>query len=186
MLNYAAVKVSDLERSAAFYDSMLAPLGWRRQEAPADTVGWGLIKAVFFIELSDTQRPGYGLISFPAKSIPAVKASFESGSQRGGEPVAEPGSAASFGSGQLRLPPQRPRRLPGRGLRYTRPLAVEVVPLHRDRVVGRRVVGEVHPVSGSRSPRGESHSHRPTRRGGGGDEQIHGAQERNAEEHRDR
>ena len=79
MLNYAAVKVSDLERSGAFYDSILAPLGWRRQEAPANAVSWGLIKPEFYIELSDTQRPGYGQISFPAKSIPAVKASFESG-----------------------------------------------------------------------------------------------------------
>jgi len=100
MLNYAAVKVSDLERSGAFYDSILAPLGWRRQEAPANSVSWGLIKAEFYIELSDTQRPGFGLISFPAKSIPAVKASFESGSGSGGDPVAEPGSAPSFGSGK--------------------------------------------------------------------------------------
>jgi catechol 2,3-dioxygenase-like lactoylglutathione lyase family enzyme len=99
MLHYAAVKVSDLERSGAFYDSILAPLGWRRQEAPADSVSWGLIKAEFYIELSDAQRPGYGLISFPAKSIPAVKASFESGSASGGEPVAEPGAAPSFGAG---------------------------------------------------------------------------------------
>ena len=45
MLNYAAVKVSDLERSGAFYDSIVAPLGWRRQEAPANSVSWGLIKA---------------------------------------------------------------------------------------------------------------------------------------------
>src|SRR5215204_2924926 len=86
-LHYAAVKVSDLERSGAFYDSILAPLGW------------GLIKAEFYIELSETQRPGYGQISFPAKSIPAVKASFESGSAHGGDPVAEPGSAPSFGAG---------------------------------------------------------------------------------------
>jgi catechol 2,3-dioxygenase-like lactoylglutathione lyase family enzyme len=99
MLHYAAVKVSDLERSGAFYDSILAPLGWRRQEAPANSVSWGLIKAEFFIELADSQRPGYGQISFPAKSIPAVKASFESGSENGGEPVAEPGSAPSFGQG---------------------------------------------------------------------------------------
>jgi catechol 2,3-dioxygenase-like lactoylglutathione lyase family enzyme len=99
MLHYAAVKVSDLERSGAFYDSILAPLGWRRQEAPADSVSWGLIKAEFYIELSDIQHPGYGQISFPAKSIPAVKASFESGSASGGEPVAEPGSAPSFGAG---------------------------------------------------------------------------------------
>src|SRR5215475_4625588 len=99
MLNYAAVKVSDIERSGAFYDSILAPLGWRRQEAPANSVSWGFVKPEFYIELSDSQRPGYGLISFPAKSIPAVKASFESGSANGGEVVAEPGSAPAFGPG---------------------------------------------------------------------------------------
>ena len=99
MLNYAAVKVSDLERSGRFYDSILAPLGWRRQEAPANSVSWGLIKAEFYISLDDSQRPGYGIISFPAKSIPAVKASFESGSANGGEPVAEPGASPEFGAG---------------------------------------------------------------------------------------
>ena len=99
MLHYAAVKVSDLESSGRFYDSILAPLGWRRQEAPANAVSWGLIRAEFYISDDDSARPGYGLISFPAKSIPAVKASFESGSANGGEPVAEPGAAAAFGSG---------------------------------------------------------------------------------------
>lgn len=99
MLNYAAVKVTDLERSGRFYDSILAPLGWRRQEAPANSVSWGLIKAEFFISDDESPRPGYGVISFPAKSIPAVKASFESGSENGGEPVAEPGSAPAFGPG---------------------------------------------------------------------------------------
>ena len=99
MLNYAAVKVSDLERSGAFYDSILAPLGWRRQEAPGNSVSWGLVKAEFFITLEQT-APGYGLISFPAKSIPAVKASFEQGAANGGDPVAEPGAAPAFGPGK--------------------------------------------------------------------------------------
>jgi catechol 2,3-dioxygenase-like lactoylglutathione lyase family enzyme len=99
MLHYAAVKVSDLERSGAFYDSILAPLGWRRQEAPANSVSWGFVKAEFYIEQEDSPKPGYGLISFPAKSIPAVKASFESGSANGGKPVAEPGAAPAFGAG---------------------------------------------------------------------------------------
>jgi catechol 2,3-dioxygenase-like lactoylglutathione lyase family enzyme len=99
MLHYAAVKVADLERSGAFYDSILAPLGWRRQEAPANSVSWGLIKPEFFIEQDDSPRPGYGQISFPAKSIPAVKASFEQGTGAGGEPVAEPGAAPAFGPG---------------------------------------------------------------------------------------
>src|SRR6476619_135810 len=91
MLNYAAVKVSDLERSGAFYDSILEALG--------NSVSWGLVKAEFFITLDEATRPGYGLISFPAKSIPAVKASFEQGSANGGDPVAEPGSAPAFGPG---------------------------------------------------------------------------------------
>jgi catechol 2,3-dioxygenase-like lactoylglutathione lyase family enzyme len=99
MLHYAAVKVADLERSGAFYDSILAPLGWRRQEAPADSVSWGLVKPEFYITLDDTQGPGYGLISFPAKSIPAVKASFEQGEASGGKPAAGPGAAPAFGPG---------------------------------------------------------------------------------------
>jgi catechol 2,3-dioxygenase-like lactoylglutathione lyase family enzyme len=99
MLNYAAVKVSDLERSGRFYDSILAPLGWRRQDAPANSVSWGLIKAEFFITEGSPQSPGSGVVSFPAKSIPAVKASFESGSENGGDPAAEPGSAPAFGRG---------------------------------------------------------------------------------------
>src|SRR4029450_6937965 len=102
MLHYAAVKVSDLERSGAFYDSILAPLGWRRQEAPANAVSWGLIKPEFFISKEDSQRPGYGLISFPAKSIPAVKASFESGSANGGGAGAGAGAAPPVRAGTHR------------------------------------------------------------------------------------
>ena len=59
MLHYAAVNVSDLERSGSFYDSLLAPNGWRRQDAPANSVSWGLIKAEFFIQQGDDEpRPG--------------------------------------------------------------------------------------------------------------------------------
>jgi catechol 2,3-dioxygenase-like lactoylglutathione lyase family enzyme len=99
MLHYASLNVGDLERSGAFYDSILAPLGWRRQEDSAEAISWGMIRSEFFIKGGESERPGFGLISFPAKSIPAVKASFESGVQNGGEAEAEPGSAASFGSG---------------------------------------------------------------------------------------
>jgi catechol 2,3-dioxygenase-like lactoylglutathione lyase family enzyme len=99
MLHYAALKVSDLERSGSFYDSVLAPLGWRRQPAPANAVSWGLTRPEFFISEDVALGTGFGQISFPAKSIPAVKASFESGQENGGDPVAEPGSAPSFGTG---------------------------------------------------------------------------------------
>lgn len=99
MLHYAAIKVADLEASGRFYDSILAPMGWRRQAESVESIGWGLIKNEFFIAVDASQRPGFGVISFPAKSIPAVKASFESGVQNGGTPEAEPGSAPLYGDG---------------------------------------------------------------------------------------
>jgi catechol 2,3-dioxygenase-like lactoylglutathione lyase family enzyme len=99
MLHYASLNVSDLVRSGAFYDAILAPLGWRRHDAGNDAVGWGLNKPEFYIVRDEGQRPGFGLISFPAKSIPAVKASYESAMANGGESVAEPGSPPLHGSG---------------------------------------------------------------------------------------
>jgi catechol 2,3-dioxygenase-like lactoylglutathione lyase family enzyme len=99
VLHYAILNVADIGRSGAFYDSILSPLGWRRQEDGAEVVSWGMNRSEFYIHQNDAQRPGYGQISFPAKSIPAVKASFESGVANGGEVEAEPGSAASFGPG---------------------------------------------------------------------------------------
>jgi len=98
-MHYVALKVADIERSASFYDSLLAPLGWRRHEEKEGVIGWGLIRSVFFVELDAVQRPGFGHISFPARSIPAVRASYESGMQNGGESQAEPGSAALCGNG---------------------------------------------------------------------------------------
>jgi catechol 2,3-dioxygenase-like lactoylglutathione lyase family enzyme len=99
MLHYASLKVADIDRSGAFYDSILAPLGWRRHEEDGNLISWGMIKSEFYIVQDDSQRPGFGTISFPTKSIPAVKASFESGMQNGGEAVAEPGSPPEFGPG---------------------------------------------------------------------------------------
>jgi catechol 2,3-dioxygenase-like lactoylglutathione lyase family enzyme len=99
MLHYVTVKVSDLERSASFYDAILAPLGWRRQKDVDGSISWGLIKSEFFIQRDETQRPGFGLVSFPAKSIPAVRASYESGLESGGETVDEPGAAPAYGNG---------------------------------------------------------------------------------------
>ena len=99
MVHYASLKVADIERSGRFYDSILAPLGWRRHEESEEAIGWGLIRSVFFIEADDVQRPGFGHVSFPARSIPAVRASYESGVQNGGTSEAEPGSAPLQGPG---------------------------------------------------------------------------------------
>jgi catechol 2,3-dioxygenase-like lactoylglutathione lyase family enzyme len=99
MIHYVTLKVSDLERSGAFYDSILAPLGWRRQADRAGSISWGMNKPALFITQDEGRSPSFGCVSFPAKSIPAVKASYESGMASGGTSVAEPGSAPAYGSG---------------------------------------------------------------------------------------
>ncbi|MBM3666745.1 MAG: VOC family protein [Actinobacteria bacterium] len=97
MLYYVSLNVSDIERSGSFYDAVLAPLGWRRQEDSPEVISWGMNRPALYITRSDASRPGFGKVSFPANSIPAVKASYESGLSNGGEPVAEPGAAPAHG-----------------------------------------------------------------------------------------
>ena len=99
MIHYVALKVSDLERSGAFYDAILAPLGWRRQAERAGGISWGMNKPALFVTGDGGEQPGFGVVSFPAKSIPAVKASYESGMAKGGTSVAEPGTAPAHGAG---------------------------------------------------------------------------------------
>ena len=98
MLHYVTLQVTDLERSGSFYDAVLAPLGWRRQVEDPGMIGWGLIKASLVISRDGDAQPGFGHVSVPAKSIPAVKASFESALANGGEATAEPGSGPLFGN----------------------------------------------------------------------------------------
>lgn len=99
MLNYVSIHVSDLERSGEFYDGLLGPLGWRRQFEGDSEIGWGLQKAVFFVANGRQPRPGFGQVSFPTKSIPAVKAAWEAGLEHGAESESQPGSAPAAGPG---------------------------------------------------------------------------------------
>jgi catechol 2,3-dioxygenase-like lactoylglutathione lyase family enzyme len=99
MLHHVLLEVGDLDRSAAFYDSMLAPLGWRRHFEQDQTIGWGIAKPVFFVSAKHDPAPGFGLLSFSALGIVAVKAAWENGVKSGGASVADPGEQRSPGSG---------------------------------------------------------------------------------------
>ena len=74
MLHHVLLEVSDLERSASFYDALLAPLGWRRHFEEDETIGWGIAKPVFFVAAHHPAKPGFGLLSFSGLGIVAVKA----------------------------------------------------------------------------------------------------------------
>ncbi len=99
MLHHVLLEVSDLDRSASFYDALLAPLGWRRHFEQDRTIGWGIAKPVFFVSAHHAPRPGFGLLSFSGLGIVAVKASWEAGVAAGGVSSAEPGAQRSYASG---------------------------------------------------------------------------------------
>jgi hypothetical protein len=57
-----------------------------------------MVKGVFYIT-NGSPRPGFGEISFPTKSIPAVKAAWEAGLEHGAESESRPGSPPTAGPG---------------------------------------------------------------------------------------
>lgn len=99
MLHHVLLEVSDLERSASFYDSLLAPLGWRRHYEEDETIGWGIAKPVFFVSAHHPPQAGFGLLSFSGLGIVAVKAAWEGGLRAGGKSAGKPGERRSQGSG---------------------------------------------------------------------------------------
>jgi catechol 2,3-dioxygenase-like lactoylglutathione lyase family enzyme len=99
MLHHVLLEVSDLERSASFYDALLAPLGWRRHFEEDETIGWGIAKPVFFIASHHPAKPGFGLLSFTGLGLVAVKAAWEAGVGAGGISTSDPGENRSYGSG---------------------------------------------------------------------------------------
>ncbi|MGI9020283.1 MAG: VOC family protein [Solirubrobacterales bacterium] len=97
MIHHASFEVSDLDRAGAFYDSVLAPLGWRRQVETDERVGWGIFRPVFFISQRRDAAAGGGHVAFAANGISAVKASWEAGLGAGGLNQGDPGQRPEYG-----------------------------------------------------------------------------------------
>ena len=98
MIHHVVLEVADLERSGAFYDALLAPLGWRRHYDKNNTIGWGIAKPVFFITSDGGPQPGFGHVCFGALGIAAVKAAWEAGANAGGQSTREPGAGERYGA----------------------------------------------------------------------------------------
>jgi catechol 2,3-dioxygenase-like lactoylglutathione lyase family enzyme len=99
VIHHVVLGVSDVERSAAFYDALLAPLGWRRHLEEDSIVGWGIAKPVFFVSADAATTAAHGLVSFSAPGLAAVKAAWEGGLASGGSGIDGPGEARRTGSG---------------------------------------------------------------------------------------
>jgi catechol 2,3-dioxygenase-like lactoylglutathione lyase family enzyme len=101
VIHHVVLGVRDLEGSAAFYDSLLSPLGWRRHLEDDGMIGWGIAKPVFFVSEDAKTTAAHGLVSFSAPGIAAVKAAWESGLSSGGDGLAAPGESRRTGSGSF-------------------------------------------------------------------------------------
>jgi catechol 2,3-dioxygenase-like lactoylglutathione lyase family enzyme len=109
VIDHVGFEVSDLERSAAFYDAVFFALGVRRQLSSAGAVAWGDNHPLFWIvQRGRAPAPGYGHLALKAKGKAAVDAAHEAGLAHGGTDDGAPGPRPQYGprtyAGYLRDP----------------------------------------------------------------------------------
>lgn len=103
MLDHASIAVNDLNRSARFYDRVLATLGYERQKERDGRIGYGppdRPAPVFWIiecRGDDRARPGIGLhISFSAPDRECVEQFHRTALEHGGRSAGEPGERPQY------------------------------------------------------------------------------------------
>lgn len=102
MLHHISFGVADLERSAAFYDAALYPLGYVRVWTDSTAVGYGCVggEDKFAIKLSASggAAPGSGFhLAFAAPTREAVSAFHEAALKHGGKDNGVPGLRPHYG-----------------------------------------------------------------------------------------
>ena len=110
MFSHICVGCSDLARSAAFYDALLAPLGLARRAVMPDggpvAACWtapGRALPRFYVYRPFDGRPvsvGNGsMVAFAAASPDAVTAAYSAGLKAGGSDEGAPGPRTRYGAG---------------------------------------------------------------------------------------
>ncbi|UJA20664.1 VOC family protein [Thermoleophilia bacterium SCSIO 60948] len=97
MIHHVSFEVSSLETGGRFYDALLGPLGWRRLSERGRSIGYGLVRPIFWISDGRAPAPGGASVCFRANSIPAVRASYESGLEDGGSDDGAPSQRPEYG-----------------------------------------------------------------------------------------
>ena len=102
MLSHLSIGVNDLERSAAFYDAVLAPLGIVRVWSSPKGVGFGpeggQDKLALFPAPGKARAPGEGFhLAFAAPDRAAVDAFHAAALAQGGRDLGAPGLRPHYG-----------------------------------------------------------------------------------------
>jgi catechol 2,3-dioxygenase-like lactoylglutathione lyase family enzyme len=100
MIDHVGFEVTDLERSARFYDAVFFALGARRMLASERAIAYGHDGPHFWIVMRDRPPgPGYGHIALRANGKAAVDAAHKSGLANGGLDDGVPGLRPQYGDG---------------------------------------------------------------------------------------
>jgi catechol 2,3-dioxygenase-like lactoylglutathione lyase family enzyme len=109
VLDHIGFEVTDLERSAAFYDAVFYALGTRRAHESPRAVAYGDNGPSFWIvERGREPAPGYGHVALRASGKAAVEAAHAAGVANGGSddgaPAPRPHYGRNYFAGYLRDP----------------------------------------------------------------------------------
>ena len=104
MLDHVSINCADLPAAAAFYDAVLAPLGYSRLMDFGDAVGYGADRPSFWLatqgEGGPSSRPNREVhVAFSAADAAAVRAFFEAAQRVGAEVLHEPALHAEYHEG---------------------------------------------------------------------------------------
>jgi catechol 2,3-dioxygenase-like lactoylglutathione lyase family enzyme len=98
MIDHLGVEVSDLGRSAAFYDAVFFAIGVRRVHEGERAIAYGTTAPMFWIVVrGKPPAPGYGHVAFRAAGRVAVDHAYAAGLEAGGRGDGEPGLRPRYG-----------------------------------------------------------------------------------------
>jgi catechol 2,3-dioxygenase-like lactoylglutathione lyase family enzyme len=99
MIDHVGFEVSELARSARFYDAVFGALGARRMLDSDDAVAYGINAPVVWIVVrARPPAPGYGHLALEASGKAAVDAAHAAGLANGGRNDGAPGRRPQYGA----------------------------------------------------------------------------------------
>jgi catechol 2,3-dioxygenase-like lactoylglutathione lyase family enzyme len=91
-------EVSDLRRSAAFYDAVFHKLGGRRMHESPSAIAYGRVNpCLWIVARGRPPGPGYGHVALDAAGKAAVDAAHAAGLAAGGRDDGAPGPRSQYG-----------------------------------------------------------------------------------------
>jgi catechol 2,3-dioxygenase-like lactoylglutathione lyase family enzyme len=98
VIDHLGIEVSDLRRSAAFYDALFFAIGVRRVHESEHAIAYGVTGPTFWIVMRGRRpAPGYGHVAFRAAGRVAVDSAYAAGVASGGRGDGEPGTRERYG-----------------------------------------------------------------------------------------